>query len=303
MCYYVVMPNWGKRDLAGVRTVHVDGAQWFCVTDFVAVLGGDPNAADTFEVSRRTPAEDLRVHDLYGINGSIERLPVATKEGLAFFILHSKQLVFVEMRKEALMGFFASMLTSSDKPARSSTRWGEQPIREILRETSVPLSRFTASLNAQRSLAAPLSHASVSSILLGRQLPSPEFLVAAQRACQRPVRELFTPRVLEASAKRYGSAPVSMIVPAQPTTPSRPSSPPVFIDPSSFVPFEDDDDFAERMAEPTEPQPERHPDQVQVPSREELHRLAMEAEQAKIDAAFAQFEAEGGNPPLDMDAD
>lgn len=299
------MSQLGKHDLAGVRTVHIDGTVWFCVTDMVTTLGGDPEARDIFDACRRIPPQELRVHNLYGSDGSVESLPVATKKGLSLFLLSSTQTTIVELREEVMEGYLSSVFSSPDKPVRSSTRWGEQPIRGILRETSVSLTRFTSSLNAQRPSSAPLSHATVSAILLGRQLPSPEFTVAAQGVCQRSVQELFTPRVLEASAKRYGSAPVSMIVPAQPTVSSRPFSPPVFINPSSFESFEDDDDFAERMAEPTEPTStsERHPDQVQVPSREELHRLAMEAEQAKIDAAFAQFEAEGGNSPLDMDTD
>lgn len=210
------MSTMNTHDLSGARTLLLDGERWVCLHDVVSLLGGDADSPDLYAMFQHVPAHLRKIEPLYGDGGVTESLPVVTWDGLGYALLASEQEVLSGLSATVLgQGFRSMAVASVASGAQSRSRWGGQPAREVLREFGLSVAELTGVLNAQ-GRGTVFRMASVSAVLLGRQLPSPELVEGLHKALQRPVVELFTAEVLAAYEKKHASRA------AAPPPPSRP---------------------------------------------------------------------------------
>src|SRR5690242_4874968 len=205
-------------DLSRVRSIQGGPVPWLCLTDVAETLGvpsGDPQLAQDFLA---VPSEHRAVRSLFSALNGWEDLPVVTPEGLAYCLASSPLPGF---RAEAVRLLLSSLtvLASSSGPGapartRGSTVWGVQPVRELLRVMNLSVSELVEMVNKVPGLEpGRYKVASVSAVLLGRQLPSQDFWARAAYVFQRPASELFTPGVVRAFERKHAVQPPSRPLP------------------------------------------------------------------------------------------
>jgi hypothetical protein len=205
-------------DFSFVRTVVHSAKTWFCLTDLAVACGGEASTDDLMGDFFEVPAEYRSVRTLYSPSGVAEELPVLTREGVVRVLLASELPGFLVLRHALMLSALSSALRDNPlSPVRRATQWGEQPVRQLLRDRGSSMAQLASMLSAVPGRPEQVFKVStLNAVLFGRQLPSPEFLSRARYVFQRQPQELFTAEVLEASARKHGLPTPSHPSPATP---------------------------------------------------------------------------------------
>jgi hypothetical protein len=149
---------------------------------------------------------------LYGVDDTAESVPVMVLEGFAALLLASPPEQFVDYAKGVLLNGLPASLRPQVQSARTInrpvTRWGEQPMRGVLKAMGVSVADAAGLMSRVRGRE-PLTVkvSTMNAVLFGRQLPTPEFLSRARYVLQKQPGELFTAAALEAFGVKHGASP------------------------------------------------------------------------------------------------
>lgn len=218
--------------LAQARSLSLDGVTWIALEDAVKALGGTPERAD-LSTARQLPAGHFRIHPLYGDGPEPTQEGMVTFKGLAMFLrlspLPQRNGVADALLESSLESLSLAGVKRPRQGAEGPTRWGVQPFRSALRGRwpSLTVTEVAGMLDQHTSgTERAITKASFDSVAVGRQLPSPTFLRCLQRVFQLPASELFTPEVLAAYHRKYGSSSTP--------TPAPPPERPTFVEMPDF---------------------------------------------------------------------
>jgi prophage antirepressor-like protein len=209
-------------DLSTVRSTQVDGTHWFSLTDIATALGCDNDDPELLGAYMDTTENHRSIRTLYRPDGTEELLPVITLEGLARLCLSSPPAVFSEFAVSVLLSALPAHVSPQARSAvsasRAATRWGEQPVRALMRGMGMSVAQLAVLLGRVPGReAVSVRVSTLNSVLMGRNLPSAEFFARVRFVFQRPAQDLFSWQVLAAVAERDG---VRQAAPAPAPAPS-----------------------------------------------------------------------------------
>lgn len=195
--------------LASARFVHLGGTRFVSLVDVVVLLGGNAHAQDVQSGFLALPSEHRSIEDLPNESLVFEAMPVVTTPGLLLFLLRSPQAVLssfaVSLATVELEKLF--QVSPSSVPG-GSTRWGEQPFRNLIRGTGLSMAQMVKTMNMHRQgEEKPLTQASLTSVAMGRQMPNPQMLRCLAMVMVAPPSKLFAPDVLAAYERKHGALP------------------------------------------------------------------------------------------------
>jgi hypothetical protein len=201
-----------KFDLSSVRSVDVDGDEWYCLTDVAAAVGCDVDDPDLMGAFLGTAVEHRSVRMLYGSDGTAQQLPVVSRTGMAQLLLESPPAALKGFAVSVLFDGLASVLRPQAQVRRGAvrpvTQWGEQPARQVMRGKGVSVSALRDLVNVVPGREhASYAVSTLNAVLFGRQLPSADLVYRVQYVLQRPPSDLFSSGVVGAVAERGKAAP------------------------------------------------------------------------------------------------
>jgi hypothetical protein len=199
-------------DLSAVRVIKDGDTVWYSLADIADAAHAQFPTMELVRIYDSLPFEHRRERQLFSPSGASEQGPVVSVEGVVAVLAQSTDPGLVALRLVFLESSVRQALHRSSGGPLRATPWGEQPIRQVLRDKGLSVARFTVLLNAA-PFPSVFRAATVSAVVLGRQLPSLDLADAAQYVLQVPRGELFSAEVLERQAKRYGSPQAAPVVP------------------------------------------------------------------------------------------
>jgi hypothetical protein len=225
----------GNPDFSTVRSAEESDKTWYSLLDICKVLGAPSDADYLQENFFGIPKEHRSIRTLYDTQGSAETLPVVDADGFAHFLMLNSHPSFSALHHSLLVSAVPQVLRSqvhaSKALERRRTQWGEQPMRRVMRAIGSSVAQTAVLMSNVPELDPQVFKAAMlNAVLLGRQLPSPGFVLRAQYVLQRAPRDLFSEEVFAAYTKKYGDSSPSKPSPAPAPVPASSALPPVAVD-------------------------------------------------------------------------
>lgn len=218
-----------------VRTLRDEDPVLYCLDDLAAELVLDMNDAQLQTDLAKVPAHMRPIRPLHGPNGVAEQ-QMLTADGLAALLTAPSSRFLRAIAFTLLSRGVTDLLgvaVSKARKKQSSTAWGEQPARGRVRAHGLSVAEFVRLVNGVPTLPkGEFPYPTMSSVLTGRQLPSPDLLRRMVYVLQAPPSQLLSPEALRSYERKYGAIPS----PVSPTAPQPPSE-------LASAPVADDDDL------------------------------------------------------------
>lgn len=172
------------------------GEPWFAAADVCSIL----DLTNVTAACKRLPDGDFRVISSNPSNGISRDMNVVSEAGLYWLIIRSDK----PAARPLIMWITHEVLPTIRKTGqyimpgqRKPTRWGWQPIRDVVRAHGYSAKDFTSSANALELPDVPhFTEGNYAAWTYGGCLPAESLIIRAEKLLNVPKEQLFTAQVL-----------------------------------------------------------------------------------------------------------
>lgn len=189
------------------RTLRNEDPVLYCLADIMEALRIAPDDDQFLADLKFVPAQMRPVRALRG-PGGITQEPMITVHGLAIFLASAStwflRTLAVDLLEDA-MSRGLNKATRHSVKKESGSAWGEQPARALIRKHNLSVAEFVRMVNTVPGLPkGRVLYPTMSAVLTGRQLPSPDLLYRVLYVLQCNPVQAMSQQALTAYERKYG---------------------------------------------------------------------------------------------------